>query len=87
MPRRYDFRYTQGMTTTTIKVSAEVRDRLKHQASAAHRTLGEHLAHLAELGERQARFASVREAMEATSPEALASYRDETHAWERIERG
>jgi predicted transcriptional regulator len=73
--------------TTTIKVSPQVRDRLKEQASAAHRTLGEHLAHLAELGDRQTRFVALREAIEATSSEAAASYREETDAWDRIERG
>jgi predicted transcriptional regulator len=72
--------------TTTIKVSTEVRDRLKRQASAAHRTLGEHLAHLAELGDRQSRFAAMRAAIDATHPDDAASYRVETDAWERIDR-
>ena len=36
------------MTATTIKVSRETRDRLKAQAARHHRTLGEHLARLAE---------------------------------------
>ncbi len=31
--------------TTTIKVSNEVRDRLKDQAALTHRTLGQHLEH------------------------------------------
>jgi len=73
--------------TTTIKVSNEVRDRLKGQAALAHRTLGQHLEHLANLGEREARMAALRAAMRATSPEDLASWREETSAWDRIEGG
>jgi len=71
--------------TTTIKVSNEVRDRLKGQAAVAHRTLGQHLEYLAGLGEREARMASLRAAVTATSPEDLAFYREETSAWDRIE--
>lgn len=73
--------------TTTIKVSNEVRDRLKGQAALAHRTLGQHLEYLAGLGEREARMDGLRAAMRATTPENLASYRDETHAWDHIENG
>ena len=36
-------------------VSNDVRDRLKVQADRADRTLGEHLAHLAGLGDREHR--------------------------------
>ncbi len=71
--------------TTTIKVSNVVRDQLKGQAALAHRTLGQHLEHLASLGEREARMASLRAAVRATSPEELVSYRQETRAWDRIE--
>lgn len=73
--------------TTTIKVSTDVRDRLKAQAADAHRTLGEHLAHLADLGERQLRFDALRQAIAATPAEEMASYRAEVAAWERIDRG
>lgn len=73
--------------TTTIKVSNEVRDRLKGQAALAHRTLGQHLEHLAGLGEREARMGALRAAMRDTSPEDLASWREETSAWDRIEGG
>lgn len=73
--------------TTTIKVSNEVRDRLKGQASMANRTLGQHLEYLAGLGERDVRMSSLRAAVKATSPEDLASYREETRAWDRIENG
>jgi hypothetical protein len=71
--------------TTTIKVSNDVRDRLKGQAALANRTLGQHLEYLANLGERQARMAALGVAMRATSPGDLASWREETDAWDRIE--
>ncbi len=77
-------RYTQSMTTT-IKVSNEVRDRLKHQASLSHRTLGQHLEYLASLGERETRMADLRRAVGATSADDLESYREETNAWNNIE--
>lgn len=73
--------------TTTIKVSNEVRDRLKGQAALAHRTLGQHLEHLATLGERETRMNALRTAMRATSPQDLASWREETSDWDRIEGG
>lgn len=71
--------------TTTIKVSNEVRDRLKDQAALAHRTLGQHLEHLANLGERETRMAALGAAIRATSPEDLGSWHEETDAWDRIE--
>ena len=73
--------------TTTIKVSNDVSDRLKAQAALSRRTLGQHLEHLAGLGDREARMTSLRAAMRATSPGDLSSYRDETAAWNRIENG
>jgi hypothetical protein len=77
--------YTHSMTTT-IKVPNEVRDQLKQQAARARRTLGQHLEHLAGLGEREARISELREAVRATSAEDLASYREEARAWDRIEK-
>ncbi len=75
------------MTMTTIKLSSDVRDRLKLQASAAHRTLGEHLAHLAELGDRAERFDALEAAIVATPADAMQSYRAEVAQWDRIDRG
>lgn len=75
------------MTITTIKVAEGTRDRLKRQAELAHRTLGQHLAHLADLGERQLRLAALRDAWEQTSPEDRQSYRAETALWDAIEHG
>jgi hypothetical protein len=60
------------MTMTTIKVSTETRDRLKAQASAAHVSLGEHLARLATAADRGLRFEALRAAVVATSPELTA---------------
>ena len=78
--------HTHGVTTT-IKVSTDVRDRLKAQAAVAHRTLGQHLAHLADLGDRQHRFDALRMAIAATPAEDMTSYRAEVAAWERVDRG
>lgn len=60
------------MTMTTIKVSAETRDRLKAQAAAAQVSLGEHLTRLAGAADRGLRFEALRAAISQTPPEALA---------------
>lgn len=70
------------MPLTTIKVSREVRDQLKRQAAAEHRTLGEHLRYLASLADKQERFERLRAEIDATPAEGLASYREETQWWE-----
>ncbi|MFT4215777.1 MAG: hypothetical protein QM619_01120 [Micropruina sp.] len=70
------------MTLTTIKVNREVRDLLKRQAAAAHRTLGDHLAHLAALADKQQRIERLRAEIDATPASDLASYREETQWWE-----
>jgi predicted transcriptional regulator len=75
------------MTITTIKVSTEVRDRLKRQAAADGRTLGEHLAHIADLADRDRRLAHLHGAIAATSPELLDSYREELETWDELDRG
>jgi hypothetical protein len=72
--------------TTTIKVTTEVRDRLKMQAAQAHRTLGEHLAHLADLADREGRFDAMRQAIAASSSDDLASYADEVADWDHLDR-
>ncbi len=73
--------------TTTIKVSNDVRDRLKDQAALAHRTLGQHLEYLAGLGERETRMTSLRAAIAATPDQDLISYAEETGVWDLIENG
>lgn len=73
------------MTSTTIKVDVETRDRLKAQAADAHLTLGQHLTRLADAADREARLESVRLAIASTSPEDLASWAQETEQWESAE--
>lgn len=70
------------MAHTTIKVTRDLRDRLQCQAAAEHRTLGEHLAHLASLSDRQQRFARLGSEIDATSPRDVAFYREESSWWE-----
>lgn len=77
-------RYTQSMTTT-IKVSDELRDRLKAQASRAGRTLGAHLAALADLEDRRERLAAMEQAVRETPTSALEQYRAESEQWEATE--
>lgn len=69
------------MTMTTIKVTADTRDRLKAQASQAEQTLGEYLASLADKAERDARFTAMRSAYASMSTEDLESYWQETRNW------
>ena len=72
------------MTITTIKVSTELRDRLKNLAATEHRTLAEQLEHLIELADREHRFDQMRRAIRRTRPEDLASYREETAYWDAV---
>ncbi|WP_210481545.1 hypothetical protein [Naasia sp. SYSU D00948] len=71
--------------TTTIKVTDELRDRLKAQAAQAGRTLGAHLAALADMEERRQRLAAVKAALARTSDEDAASHSAETREWETTE--
>jgi len=71
------------MTMTTIKVSRELRDRLKEQAELEHRTLGEQLEYFVERAERTQRFAQLREEMAKMTDEDWKSYREETQWWDR----
>src|ERR1700712_5063132 len=77
----YTRRYTRGMPTT-IKVSNELRDRLKAQAAASGLTIGEHIGVLADEADRRARFARLRAQIAATPAELRASYLDEVRAWD-----
>ncbi len=69
---------------TTIKVSSDVRDRLKAQAVERRVTLGEHLARLAELGDRQLRLEAMQKAIAATPTEMIDSYHQETEFWDSV---
>ncbi|GAB3551798.1 hypothetical protein GCM10027404_21580 [Arthrobacter tumbae] len=71
--------------TTTIKVSDDLRDRLKAQAASRGLTLGAHLARLAEAEDRRLRLTNLREAVAATSSAGGAGYDDEADLWERAE--
>ncbi|CAN5564068.1 hypothetical protein BH10ACT5_BH10ACT5_05320 [soil metagenome] len=77
-------RYTSGMTTT-IKVSDELRDRLKEQAARDGLTLGAHLANLADAEDRRRRLDLLKSALDASSSADAGSYVAETADWERTE--
>lgn len=77
-------RYTESMTTT-IKVSDELRDRLKVQAARDGVTLGSHLAHLADAEDRRWRLSRLKEAIERSSAPDRESHANETAEWERTE--
>lgn len=71
--------------TTTIKVSDELRDRLKAQASGYGVTLGAHLARLADAEDRRQRLDLLKRATAATTPVDAASHAAESAEWERAE--
>jgi predicted transcriptional regulator len=71
--------------TTTIKVSDELRDRLKDQASRDGLTLGAHLARLADAEDRRRRLESVKQAIARTSSSGLEEYAAETAVWDETE--
>lgn len=68
------------MTATTIKVSTELRDRLKAQAAEHRRTLGEHLEVLLEEEARRERFQQLRAAMAGSPPDI--HYINEARDWQ-----
>lgn len=70
---------------TTIKVTSDVRDQLKRQASINGLTLGDYLAKLAGIGERQLRLEAMQSAIAATPVDQMESYRQETGFWESLE--
>ncbi|TXK11136.1 hypothetical protein [Microbacterium wangchenii] len=71
--------------TASIKVSAELRDRLKEQAARDGRTLGAHLAHLADAEDRRWRLQLLKSAIDASSSADAGSHSAETGDWERTE--
>jgi len=71
--------------TTTIKVSDELRDRLKTQALRDGLTIGAHLARLADADDRRQRLSALKSAIAGTSAAGMASYEAESTAWERAE--
>ncbi|MRX42973.1 hypothetical protein [Agromyces kandeliae] len=71
--------------TTTIKVSDELRDRLKEQAARDGVTLGAHLAHLADEEDRRWRLSSLKAAVSASTAAQADSHARESADWERTE--
>lgn len=71
--------------TTTIKVSDELRDRLKEQAARDGLTLGAHLAHLADAEDRRWRLHLLKTAIDASTSDDARSHAEETEGWERTE--
>ncbi|MCC6270454.1 MAG: hypothetical protein IT190_04200 [Microbacteriaceae bacterium] len=71
--------------TTTIKVSHELRDRLKVQAARDGLTLGAHLARLAEADDRARRLGDLKAAIANTSDDDAELYAAEVADWERTE--
>lgn len=75
-----------GHFHTTIKVTSDVRDRLKRQAGVNGLTLGEYLAKLADVGERQLRFEAMQAAIAAAPTDQLDSYNRETAYWDSLQQ-
>lgn len=73
------------MTATTIKVSAETRDRLKQQAAAAGMSLGSYVALLSKAAAREERLAALGAALAASSADEKKEFRSEVGAWESTE--
>lgn len=75
--------------TTTIKVSDELRDRLKAQAGRDGLTLGAHLERLADAEDRRRRrrrrLESVKAAIAQTPDADAESHSVETAEWEHTE--
>ncbi|GAA1799513.1 hypothetical protein [Agromyces neolithicus] len=71
--------------TTTIKVSDELRDRLKEQASRDGLTLGAHLARLADAEDRRWRLSRLKAATTRSSTADAESHAAESSDWERTE--
>lgn len=71
--------------TTTIKVSLELRDRLKAQAAREGLTLGAHLAHLADVEDRRLRLHHLKSVISGSTKADVESYSQETADWERTE--
>lgn len=77
-------RYTCRVMTTTIKVSAVVRDRLNIEARRRGLTAGSFVEVLLEAWAREQRFAAIRQSMAQTSPDLVESYRAEAAALDSL---
>ena len=68
-----------------MKVSEQLRDRLRAQAARDGRTLGAHLAQLADAEDRRWRLQGLKSAIAHTSAADAESHAAETAEWERLE--
>ncbi|WP_237236908.1 hypothetical protein [Rothia nasimurium] len=68
------------MSATTIRVTQEVRDRLKTHAKAYGHTLNEHLMALLDEEERAMRFEQLARDLKKNPPDA--SYHREADEWQ-----
>jgi len=66
---------------TTIKVSQATHRQLKAGAQP-YRSIDDYINHLLRMEERQRMIDSMRQAILATTPDQLASWRAESDAWE-----
>lgn len=71
--------------TTTIKVSNQLRDRLKARAGEQGLTIGSYLEHLVRVDERSRQMKALGAAIANTPPELMKSYREELAEWEQAE--
>lgn len=71
--------------TTTIKVSDELRDRLKAQAARAGLTIGAHLALLADAADRRDRLTGMKQAIADSPAEVIDAHLEESRQWESTE--
>lgn len=72
------------MATTTIKVTSELRDRLRAEANRDGQTLGELLEELLAERARARRFERLRDAIVATRGDDRRTWEDETAAWDEL---
>lgn len=71
--------------TTTIKVSDELRDRLKAQAARDGHTLGAHISLLADAEDRRRRLDGLKVAIGLSRDGDIDSHAQEAADWERTE--
>lgn len=67
-------RYTRGVSSTTIKVSRSLRDRLAERAKAQHTTLAGAIEQALDASDEEHFWAAVRREHEALPPEQRAAY-------------
>ena len=86
-PERVYILYTNFMTvsvlnpSTTIKVSQATHRTLKAGATS-YRSIDDYINHLLRLEERQRMVEAMRQAVSATAPEQMVSWRAESDVWE-----